>query len=92
MKNILASLTVILGIASAHAESSDKNQDFQKVMKQIRLKQALLFLIQEGAITTPEDQCPQIEPSLLDELRGNGTLTTGHGPVLTSICVVPEPK
>lgn len=92
MKNILVSLTVILGIGSAHADSPNKNQEFQEIMKQIRLKQALLFLIQEGAIRIPEDQCPQIEPSLLDDLRRNGTLTTGHGPVLTSICVVPDPK
>ncbi len=92
MKKTLTLLTVILGMASAHAESANNVQATHEIMKHIKIKQALLLLLQEGAITLPENQCPQIDSSLLDELRESGTLTTGHGPVLTSICVVPDSK
>lgn len=92
MKKSLAFLTVILGITSAHAEPSNSAQSVSEIKRHIKLKQALLFLLEEGALALPENQCPQIDQSLLDELRENGTLTTGHGPVLTSICVVPDSK
>lgn len=92
MKKSLAFLTVILGITSAHADPSNSAPSVSELKRHLKIKQALLFLLEEGAITLPENQCPQIEQSLLDELRENGTLTTGHGPVLTSICVVPDSK
>ena len=92
MKNSLTFLTIILGLTTAHAEPSNTIQSISEIKRQLKLKQALLFLLEEGAITLPENQCPQIDQSLLDELRENGTLTTGHGPVLTSICVVPDSK
>ena len=92
MKKSLAFLTVILGLTSAHADPNNSTQSVSEIKRHLKLKQALLFLLEEGAITLPENQCPQINQSLLDELRENGTLTTGHGPVLTSICVVPDSK
>lgn len=92
MKKTIAFLAIILGLTSAHAEQSNTAQSVSEMKRQLKLKQALLFLLEEGAITLPENQCPQIEQSLIDELRENGTLTTGHGPVLTSICIVPDPK
>ena len=92
MKKTIAFLTIILGLTSAHAEQANTAQSTSEIKRQLKLKQALLFLLKEGAITLPENQCPQIEQSLLDELRENGTLTTGHGPVLTSICIVPDSK
>lgn len=91
MKKSLAFLAVILGLTTVHAEPNNSAQSISEIKKQLKLKQALLFLLAEGAITLPENQCPQIDQSLLNELRESGTLTTGHGPVLTSICVVPEP-
>jgi hypothetical protein len=90
MNKTLTILSVILGISSANATDSRSAQNIQETKRQIRIKQALKILLEEGALVIPENQCPEIDPSLLEELRKNGTLTPSNGPVLSSICIVSE--
>lgn len=90
MKKTLTLLALILGFGSAQAANQNSSQNFQEIRRQLRIKQALKILLEEGVLVIPENQCPEIEPSLLEELRKNGTLTPHNGPVLSSICIVSE--
>lgn len=89
MNKAIIFITLLLMISISQADSSDQCQQLKILQRHLRVKKALMVLIQEGAITLPEGQCPVIEPSLLEELRLNGTVKPSDGVDPDSICVVP---
>lgn len=91
MKTIMSVLLSVLAISSAKADSiAGEPSEAQIVRRNVRVRQALLLLLQEGALTLPENQCPQIEPSLLDELRAEGILQSYEGAKPSTICVITQ--
>lgn len=92
MKKSILFIILALTMQTVRAETTTANddQEIQAWKRHLRVKKALLSLLDEGALTLPDNQCPQFEPGLLEELRNNGTVRPGHGVRPSTICVIPN--
>lgn len=87
MKKTIIFLAALLGVASAKAELTE-TQKLDEARRELKIKQALQVLINEGVIDDSESQCLKVDPSLLDQLRAAGTVQPSNGPSTQSICVI----
>lgn len=100
MKKVTLFLTAFLGLSTAafaesqsgantNGSASERKQAQVDIAKYLKIKAAIQYLMSQGVVSEVDNQCLQVDQSLLDELRSNGTVKPSNGSTVQSICVVP---